>query len=162
MELKPEHNIVRWAKEYLEIGETQKVSVKLQQVRGIGPKIVAFFLRDVADAFGLDITDPEEAILLQPIDRWTRRGAEFLASLVEVSKPKRVEECAWVLLNVAQRARVRPTLVNSGLWVLGAKFAETEGELRKAFSNPEKCLQQWREECRSRLELLEALVQDFS
>jgi len=155
------HNLIRWAKRGLEGGEIHSISRELQRVRGIGVKIAAFFLRDVADAFEIEVEDLNEAIWLQPIDRWTRRGAEALAPLLGVPLPRGDWDCAKVLVELGQQARVRPTLVNTGIWVLGALFAKTGGEFQEALGDLKvlkAILSRWRDEHEARLGLLETVL----
>lgn len=158
------HNLIRWAKRGLEEGRAPELSRKLQQVRGIGPKIAAFFLRDVVEAFNLEMPNAESAIYLQPIDTWTHRGAEALAPQLGWPAPNKKGEdkkCAHVLVEVGRRAGVRPTLINTGLWMLGGRFAQKEKQFREALSTPvalQRFLDAQRGEQKRKIELLDAAL----
>ncbi len=133
-----EHNIVRWAEAAARAGEVEAVYQRLQEVRGVGPKIAAFFLRDVAEAFQIDELPAEQAAYLQPIDRWTRRGAEAFAQLLQRPEPQGHRACAEVIIAASRMAAVRPTLVNTGLWVFGAQVVRDEERFREVLAHPDE------------------------
>jgi len=166
LELAPvDHNLVGWAKRGLEKRQARALTKELQSVRGIGAKIAAFFLRDVADAFRIEVLGLEEAVCLQPIDRWTRRGAEALAPLLGAPLPKRVEDCARVLIETGRRAGVRPTLVNTGIWVLAALFVRSEEGVRKVLEDRKalyNALKRWQKAHQARLIFLEEALREIS
>lgn len=136
---KNDYNIVRWAKEGIENGDISDIYYELQSVRGLGPKITAFFLRDVVSAFEIKENDLEPAKYLQPIDIWTRRGAEALSYANERHESlKNDTEFASIIVDASYKAGVSPSLVNAGIWIFGAKFAETKEEFREALENPDK------------------------
>jgi hypothetical protein len=138
-----EFNLMRWARDRIAAGEIETVWRQLQRVRGIATKIAAFYLRDVITAHELDET-ALRAVCFQPIDVWTRRGAQALASLIDRGAPADSDDAgaAAVLVEIATRAKVRPSVLIAGLWVLGSavlgsnlSFAEVltdEAALRSA------------------------------
>lgn len=159
------HNLVGWAKRGLEEGRARALTKALRGVRGIGAKIAAFFLRDVADAFMIEVSDLEGAVCLQPIDRWTRRGAEALAPLLGSPAPGSDEDYARVLIETGRRAGVRPTLVNTGVWVLGALCVRSEEGMKKVLKDGKalrNALTRWREAHRAWLGLLEGALREVS
>ena len=130
-------------------------------MRGIGPKITSFFLRDVVAAFEMDESTLEPARYLQPIDRWTRRGAEALAVLLGRRTPKSDGDCAGVIVESSQTIGISPSLVNTGLWIFGARFAQTEDTFRKALSNDDalrEFLEQQRESLQKRVRFFNGVL----
>jgi hypothetical protein len=135
------HNLVVWTEEGLREGRIGHTYDELQQVRGVGPKIISLFLRDVVTAFEMNEFDLEPERYLQPIDRWTQRGAEVLASQMQKPKPKTGTECAEIIVEASRVVGVRPSLVNAGLWIFGALFAQTEAKFREVLTTPETLCQ---------------------
>ncbi len=127
-----DYNIIKWAKEGLEGGGIGVVFGKLRNVRGLGPKITAFFLRDIAAAFEMDELNMRPASYLQPIDRWTWRGAQVLAESMNREILVDERESAEVIVEASRMADIRPSMVNTGLWMLGAEFAGEKGGFREA------------------------------
>jgi hypothetical protein len=136
-----DYNLVRWAKDGLRKQHVSEISGTLRGVRGLGSKITSLFLRDVATAFEMDELQLEPAKYLQPIDRWTRRGTEALAMLMRSPHPKGEEECAIIIVKASIKAGVCPSLVNAGLWVLGAWFAQTEAKFKDVLVNLDRLCQ---------------------
>lgn len=131
-----DHNLVRWAADAAERGALGEAHRRLTTVRGVGDKIAAFFLRDVVDAFRLPPPGRDAAVFVQPVDTWVRRGAVALAPRLGLPPPMHEpDEHARVLVALAEAARVRHTLVNTGLWALGARFAKSEDRLAAALSS---------------------------
>lgn len=140
------YNIFSWARRHLTPVKIGSASNDLQCVRGLGRKIASFFLRDAVAAF-VQVKDEfelEPAEYLQPIDIWTRRGAEMLSMhLTGQSRPKRFDgdnreaykKAAELLVSLSRSAGVRPSLVNAGLWILGAQFAQSSIAFRYALNN---------------------------
>lgn len=116
-----EFNIVRWASSLAKSGEIETAWSKLVALRGIGKKIASLFLRDIVDAFEIDEDRVGGKKYLQPIDRWTERGAKAFAEFLPAT-PNSYWELAEVLVEASERAKVRSTLTNTGLWILGAQL----------------------------------------
>lgn len=114
-------NIVQWACSLTGSGDIRTPWNRLVQIRGIGRKIASLFLRDIVDAFEIEENRIEKPEYLQPIDIWTERGAKALAQL-EAKTPKSYWEFAELLVEVSSRAKVRSTLTNTGLWLLGSQL----------------------------------------
>jgi hypothetical protein len=114
-------NIVHWAFSLTQLGEVEIPWDKLVAIRGIKYKIASLYLRDIADAFEINEDRVGNKAYLQPIDVWTERGAKVLAEFVPMT-PKSYWEFAEVLIEVSERAGVRSTFTNTGLWILGAQL----------------------------------------
>jgi hypothetical protein len=121
-------------------GKTQDAFDHLRAIRGIGPKIAAFFLRDVADFYGLyqPSWNAEQNFYMQPIDVWLEKVAQFLA-IANGTPPAEVRDAfgydqgsrdravaAWAISSVCRAENVNPLHFNQGAWF----FASTEQHLR--------------------------------
>jgi len=114
-------NIVQWAQSLAGSGNVETAWNELVAIRGINRKIASLYLRDIVDAFEIDENRVGGKKYLQPIDRWTERAAEALAEFLPTT-PNSYWELAEVLVEASERAKVRSTLTNTGLWILGAQL----------------------------------------
>jgi len=112
-------NILLWAADMVRHGRAEEATSELLKIRGIGPKIAAFYLRDVAWYFALDEEPPR---FLQPVDLWIRRIAESWAAFIGRSVDDD-DDIASVFVNLARAADVRGGDLNAGAWVLGSLFS---------------------------------------
>jgi len=116
------HNILQWAKAMIERGDAEKALSRLQTIRGVGPKIAAFYLRDVARFFELE---ERPGWCFQPVDVWTRRTAYYWGELLH--RGVRGDRAAAKLLaELAVAAGVRGSDLNAGAWVLGSQLLDAE------------------------------------
>ncbi len=155
------YNIIQWARDNLNNGQPSKVFDELCGVRGIGEKIASFFLRDVAGAFMMDELGLDAARYLQPMDIWTKRGSRALAMQINRSGLYKNEELAKIIVEVSQIAGVRPSLLNTGLWVFGALFMQEEAKFLQALTSPEEFrhfLTKYRETYRARVGIIEEIL----
>jgi hypothetical protein len=132
-ELKAEdYNLIRWAARRLAKGEAVEVSRQLQSLHALGPKISAFFLRDVVSSHGI----PEGSIggrhCIQPIDTWIRRAVATLSARPVLADEGRDLETQGVAVELADALGITSAAFNTGLWVLGAGFARSESRLSAA------------------------------
>ena len=117
----------------------------LVKIRGIGPKIASFFLRDVAFLGNISINELEklqDRSLLQPVDVWVRRTVSFL----DGSSGQKDEEIAKRLVEMAVAAQCCPLSLNAGAWYLGAKIATTDQRLTdclKDMDELKKNIEKW-------------------
>lgn len=103
----------------------------------------------------------EPAKYLQPVDSWTGRGAQVLAMRLQRHQPKNDAECAKVIIEASQRAGVRPSLVNTGLWIFGARFAETEDRFKSVLTNSDdlcRFLEDRRQAYEARVQFLDKVL----
>lgn len=100
----------------------------LQRIRGIGPKIASFYLRDVSLWSGIVPHGDRE--LLQPIDVWIRRTVALVSS-IEPDSITTQEAQLWMLRTFDQ-----PELANAGVWYFGAQVARSEFGLRQVIQDP--------------------------
>ena len=114
-------NIVTLVGEEMKNDEVEKAFDFMKSIRGIGPKIASFFLRDVKEV--LDITPKDKRWLLQPIDIWVLRTVNRLSNkLLDVNRDTDREEAAKFIVDNSNN----PELVNMGMWVFGARVCDSE------------------------------------
>jgi len=129
-------NIVRWASSLVRAGNIKGAWDELKMIRGIGSKIASFFLRDLVYALEINEDTVGRKVYLQPIDIWTERGAGSLAYFLS-RDPKSDDECAEVIIEVSELAGVPSTLINTGLWILGAQIVQNEVKFKELLQNHE-------------------------
>jgi len=119
----PEHNLVAYSTERLKAGELAAHYVELQAARSlhgivqVGPKIAAFYLRDLISIFALDgCVTGEEFGLLQPVDVWVRRLVTRLGLADEAADEETIRAS---IIGVCDAHGCSPLLFNQGLWYLG-------------------------------------------
>lgn len=122
-------DIVEFARSALADGRVRQAFDRLDQVRGIGPKIASFFLRDVATWFGI-VAPTQDRELLQPVDRWVRRYVTRLAGETLAGTDSRV--ACWICAN-----STAPEAFNQGLWYFASQIAASDVKLRRALDNEE-------------------------
>jgi len=120
------HNVVLDTKSKLQHGEVEEAYLFLREIRGVGPKIASFFLRDVALRYGIE--PPTQRGLLQPIDVWIRRFVRSLDQKVPL-RDSAVQE--WVVDHSEY-----PELANAGMWYFGARIAPQKLIYNRALSDP--------------------------
>jgi len=130
-----DYNLVHWSSALASKGDIEVSWKRLVEIRGVGPKIASLYLRDIVDAFEIDESCVGNKAYLQPIDIWTRRGAKILAEMFLITSPKSDWDYAQVLVKVSERAGVRSSLTNTGLWILGAQLAGNSDGFREALSS---------------------------
>jgi hypothetical protein len=119
-------NVITDSRRLLERNEVDAAHSTLHAIRGVGPKIASFFLRDVALHYGLE--PAEDRHLLQPIDLWVRRFARMLDRSLD-GKPDPVV-ARWIV----DRSQ-RPELANAGLWYFGARIAPQKHAYERALGD---------------------------
>ncbi len=134
-------NIALFVLEKYKENETKFVYNFFVKVRGIGPKISSYYLRDIADK-GLkkkllsnenEITD---LFLLQPIDTWVDQVTDIIFG--EVIKD-RVEKQRKIVA-LCQSAGVSSINFNQGAWILGNQLAGNFGSLKKILKDKNELL----------------------
>jgi endonuclease III len=120
---KHDYNLLKWIKMMLEEGYLEEVFNQLVKVRGIGPKIASFYLRDITYAFELEkVIDKKNARYIQPIDVWTRRAAKVWAN----NQKKSDKGYAEIIIQKCEEVGASYVLVNTGLWFLGSQICKLE------------------------------------
>ncbi len=108
-------NIAAYAAALIEEGETSTIYGELDDIWQVGPKITAFFLRDLVAVLNLQsrLTSADYRFL-QPIDTWIERIARRLN--IQAGP----EGLAAAIVNKCQQEGVDPIRFNQGAWYLGA------------------------------------------
>lgn len=124
----PDHNLVAHSIARIKAGELAAHYVELQAARSptgiiqVGPKIAAFYLRDLVSLFALDgCVTVEESGLLQPVDVWVRR---LVARLGLAAEDAPEEAIRAAIIDVCDAHSCSPLLFNQGLWYLGTHSLE--------------------------------------
>jgi hypothetical protein len=119
-------DVIEAARSELAAGSVRHAFECLDRVRGVGPKIASFFLRDVAVRFSIEPLHDRE--LLQPIDVWVRR---YVTRFTGAAAP--VGDILAAQLICANSAA--PEAANQGLWYFASQIASSEVKLRHALTN---------------------------
>lgn len=114
--------------EMLQEDKVREAFTLLTRIRGIGPKIAPFFLRDVAD--WAETEPPTDRHLLQPVDTWVRRTTALLAGNALSD-----EDTARWIVDRSRQVAVSPERVNMGMWIFAAQIVRSEYRLRKALTD---------------------------
>lgn len=119
-------NLVTQTRDRLLTDEAARCFKELTAIRGIGPKLASFFLRDVALRF--DVMPTSDRDLLQPVDLWIRRFVRRLDSNGSLGDSS---VARWIVDHAD-----RPERVNAGMWYFGAQIAPQRLIYDDAFANP--------------------------
>ncbi len=118
--------MIEAARSEVAAGRVRDAFESLDRVRGIGPKIASFFLRDVAVRFSIEPLQDRE--LLQPIDVWVRRYVrQATGATVPVGDALAAQ---WICANSAA-----PEAANQGLWYFASQIASSEVKLRRSLAD---------------------------
>lgn len=102
----------------------------LLKIRGIGPKISSFYLRDLVDIYGINLNEVNNRELLQPIDIWVERTIWTLSQ----KKDQKKEVAKWIVDN--SFSKLNPEYINMGIWFFGAVIAGSEYRLENSLKDP--------------------------
>lgn len=109
-------NIAAYAASEVDSGKTSSVYRELRGIRQIGPKIAAFFLRELVTALELQPrVVASDYKYLQPVDTWVKRVADKLGIKSDDA------DLSKALVEACQHANVDPIRFNQGAWYLGAR-----------------------------------------
>jgi hypothetical protein len=122
---KDRHNIISWAARMTAHGEASVASAQLRSLQGIGPKISAFFLRDVVTSHGIAESALGGREFILPIDVWLRRGIAELVGRPDLVNESRDAQTSDAAIAWADSHELRIATLDAGLWVLGARFARS-------------------------------------
>jgi hypothetical protein len=118
-------NILTWSRTQLQAGRAEHATAELYTIRGVGRKIAAFYLRDVAKQFHLDEVACGPAWCFQPVDRWVGRVAAVWSGMLG---GKLSEEDYWggaeLFSRLADSAGVRGGDLNAGVWVFASQVLD--------------------------------------
>jgi hypothetical protein len=119
----PNKNIVTYSVERIRGGQLQlhykelQLSEQTTGIRQVGPKVAAFYLRDVVSLFQLtDSVDSSSAFCLQPVDTWVQQIAVRLG-IVPNEADKQTTQRA--IAKWCQEQGISPLRFNQGAWYMG-------------------------------------------
>lgn len=119
-------SITRWLVEaVMKTDRVETQFLRLVDIRGVGPKLPALLLRDIALLFDLERSiDYSDRLYLQPVDRWIR-----LAAPVLLADPEAEKYADWILAGklakAARLAGVSGARLNMGLGYFGNRYPTT-------------------------------------
>ena len=93
----------------------------------MGPKVAAFYLRDLAIVMDIDLEGIENRHLLQPVDIWVKRAVTILNDGEGVAGD---EIANWIVRRSGQ-----PELANMGMWYFSSQIARSEYRLGNVLSD---------------------------
>ncbi len=99
----------------------------IKSIRGIGPKIASYFLRDLKEV--ASVTTNNLRFLLQPIDIWIWRTVHIMQDIEDFPRlgqvsEQEIEKTAQFVVNRAFNHN--PERVNMGMWYFAAMVCESE------------------------------------
>jgi hypothetical protein len=120
----PDSNIVAHSIRRIEAYEIRQHYAEIQRSRSeagivqVGPKIAAFYLRDVVSIFDLEDKVPAEfQFTVQPIDVWVRRVAFHTGMVPRGSSDQQVGQA---IIDLCKGVDCSPLRFNQGAWYVGA------------------------------------------
>jgi hypothetical protein len=128
---KGKSNILSYAQEHVKQGNIPEAFEFLISIRGIGPKIASFFLRDAKELLpegGVSVRiDSGIRWRLQPIDVWVKRTIE----LITKGRPMKDLEAARFIVENSEN----PERVNMGIWYFSACVCESQYRHKKRLAS---------------------------
>ena len=121
-----DENIVIYSIEKIQNGHIKELYNELNDIKGIGQKTSSFFLRDLVLLFELKINKKEDAVYLQPIDTWVRKGLEVLFGIKDENDKELKRKIANICRSVEDSVKF-----NAGLWIIGTHPYHILNELSK-------------------------------
>jgi hypothetical protein len=128
-------NLMSYARQNLKTNATRCHACIKSKVKGMGDKVTAFFLRDIAWVYGLEgkgsLASADGAAYIQPIDVRVRQVAECLWPDLRgngwlIVARKIIEQC--------NKSGVSPIEFNQGAWYLGARVIKNAANLCQKLS----------------------------
>lgn len=119
----PDLNLVRYSVERIRAGGLREHYRELQPeltkhgIVQVGPKIAAFYLRDVVALYSLDAhVSVTDVLYLQPVDTWVRKLAMNIGLVGEGVPDTQIQQA---IVSLCQKHDVSPVLFNQGAWYIG-------------------------------------------
>ncbi|MHB8539594.1 MAG: HhH-GDP family DNA glycosylase [Candidatus Acidiferrales bacterium] len=95
----------------------------LLPLKGVGPKIASFFLRDCF-SFSHEPIPSEQQWLAQPVDRWVLFWADKAWPTEKLPEIRKHDDQAKRITESCQEMGVNPIAFNKGAWFLGAHYSD--------------------------------------
>ncbi len=126
------NNLAFYVKELLEANKVKEAYAFVDKIRGVGPKITSFYLRDIAYLLSIDETQINNSDLLQPIDIWIERVLEIIFPTTEFTNYKQEQ---MAIIELCNEAEVSAIAFNQGAWEFGSRIAENQDRLKEALKD---------------------------
>ena len=138
-------NIASYIENLLRNGQTRKAFRFLDSIRGIGPKIASFYLRDIACL--TEIRNIQDDHLLQPVDTWVDQVLQIIMDVDPSLKPSgHITDAAKrkLITKICRDSNCSPVAFNQGAWFIGSRIARDFRTLNQILTSSSwpKCLQQ--------------------
>jgi hypothetical protein len=145
-------NIANYVKALIVAKKTSDAHSFIDSIRGVGPKIASFYLRDVAFLGGIDESQIEEPFYLQPLDTWLNQALSIIKKeTVNTATNKERRKAQQMIVDLCKQADCSPIAFNQGAWFAGSQIAGeydkfkslADGEftvLDDYLSNQRKCI----------------------
>jgi hypothetical protein len=121
-------NLYTYVTSLLKDGEVKKAHKLVKSVRGVGTKISALYLRDIAFLENIPEDGLQDAYLLQPMDTWVRQGYSIIMGK---SIGKKEKDSMKEIVKMCNAADVSPIRFNQGVWVVGNQIAKDIYHLKR-------------------------------
>lgn len=121
-------NISLHTKDLIERDKTREAHNLIKSIRGIGPKIASFYLRDIAYLGNLSESKIKDQYYLQPIDTWLEQS---LSIIFADKVPTELTKKQKIIVELCEEANCSPIAFNQGAWVLGSQIAGDFNTFRK-------------------------------
>ena len=134
-----DNNIAKHITKLLEENQIIEANLFIRAINGIGPKISALYLRDIAFLSEINEEELNNNYLLQPIDLWVERVGEILFedAWKPISQSKKIiEEKQKKMVELCHQTNVSAISFNQGVWVIGSYIAESKENLKEYLKNP--------------------------
>lgn len=114
----PDHNLLKYLRDKFKTNRVHELFNELQTIKGIGPKIASFVLRDFAVLFDLDKNlSKNDFMVLQPIDTWVKK----VGLLLKLYNSMDVDEntVREAIVDFCLEHSLPPARFNQGMWYFG-------------------------------------------
>jgi len=107
-------NIINHSINMVKNGRIRRLNEELDNIYQIGPKISAFYLRDLVDIYSLEkYISQDDLVVIQPVDTWVRQVSQKIG----ISEPNDNDEVIRrKIVDVCIEENMSPIKFNEGLW----------------------------------------------
>ncbi len=123
----PDSSLSTFLSNSIEQDDIRSADRLLRSIRGIGPKVSPFYLRDLVVVMAIDLSNVGNRSLLQPVDVWVER---IIKTITHDQLMTKSNVANWIVENSH-----RPELANMGIWYFGSQIATSHYIVRKALGN---------------------------
>ena len=125
-------NIANYVKALIEDEKTSKAYSFIISIRGIGPKIASFYLRDIAYLGKIDEKEIKEPFYLQPLDTWLNQALSIMKKeKVNLKTNKERQDAQKMIVKLCKQADCSPIAFNQGAWFAGSQIAGERSKFKE-------------------------------